>query len=244
MVDLHCHLLPAVDDGARSFDEAAAMCQAAASDGCRALVATPHQRHPRWWNDDLRALSALRDELQQKVGSTPRIHLGGEVRCDAEVLSAVDRLSTDGGILTLAGSRYILLELNGAGIGPDPREIVHEIGVAGLIPVLAHPECIPWLADDIGLLSSLVEGGALLQITGSSVLGDFGRKPQARVKKMLDLDLVHFVASDCHRLDHRPPQQARARQAIVKGWGANVAWRLFEANPGDVIRNRPLRAVA
>ena len=87
MIDLHCHILPEIDDGARSLEQAAEMCRAAAAAGCEALVATPHQRRGEWWNCDRRALDLLRRRLQQAVGPAPRILLGGEIRVDSGLLA-------------------------------------------------------------------------------------------------------------------------------------------------------------
>ncbi len=244
MIDLHTHVLPGVDDGARSFDEAVAMCRAAAADGVEALVATPHQRHPMWWNDDADRLNRLCGELQALVGPSPRIYLGGEIRCDTEILAAVDRLAEGRGLCRLADSRYLLLEFDSQNLGVNPRAIVHELVIAGWTPIIAHPECLPWLAADLDQAEDLVERGALLQITGASVTGAFGRSPRDCAQSLLDLDLVHFVASDCHRLDFRPPDLAACAAVLAQGWGEERAWRVTVANPRAVLENRPLLAVA
>lgn len=244
MIDLHCHILPGVDDGARSLEESVALCRAAERDGCEALVATPHQRHPLWWNEDLSRLESLRRDLARQLNGTPRIFLGGEVRGDSELLSALDRLSVAPTVSTLAGSRYLLLEFDPLGVGPDPEELVHETRVLGLFPIIAHPECTGWLSRDIPLVARLIDAGASIQITGSSLLGDFGRRPQECARELVDRGLVHFVASDCHRVDHRPPQLARAREELSKRWGDAVCHRLLVANPRRVLSDRPLRAAA
>lgn len=253
MVDLHTHLLPGVDDGARDLRESVAMCRLAAEDGCEVMVATPHQRHLNWANDDVARLAELRDEVQAAVGERMRVLLGGEIRVDDEVLAQIDKLPAPAaGVLALAGSRYLLLELDRAravpvaGRGPrravadDPRDLVHELVLAGWRPILAHPEFFPWLLQDGSLLEDLVARGATLQVTAMSITGDFGRTPQDAAHRLIDAGLVHFVASDCHGVAWRPPGLSRARRTIAARWGEEVAARLTRDNPRAVIEDRPL----
>lgn len=239
MIDLHIHCLPGVDDGARDMDEAIAMCRMAADSGCRALIATPHQRNEQWWNSDSNRLRALLDELSEAVGELPRLYLGGEIRIDSAMLDELLR-HPDSGLLPLAGSSYLLIEFNRFGVGPNPKELVHELRLAGWRPIIAHPEFIPELADDPALLGELVALGALLQVTAMSVTGDFGRQPRRRVARMLSDGVVHFVASDAHSVDWRPPGLSRAHQEIARLWGEDTADRLAVENPLAVLEDRPI----
>ena len=243
MIDLHIHLLPGIDDGPGSLDAAVAMCRRAAEDGCTDLVATPHQRHELWWNDDLDRLARLGRELQEAVGRgpglLPRIHLGAEIRVGDGLLEAIDR-GPRGGIQPLAGSRYLLLELSRFVPDPDPAGLVHELGVAGWVPVLAHLEEIRWLADDLETVAHMISLGTRIQVTGASLTGTYGRPRQERALRLLDAGLVHFLASDAHDLDQRPPGLADARREVARRWGESVATLLTETNPRAVIENRPL----
>ena len=243
MIDLHCHILPGVDDGARSFEESVLMCRLAAGDGCEAMVATPHQRRGEWWNADRPQLAALADELQGMVEPGFRVHLGGEIHVDSELLSEVEKLPAGGGILPLAGSRYLLIELDSNGTPREAIHLVHELVVAGWRPVLAHPEFVPWLIADPGLVARLVALGASTQVTAMSVTGDFGRRPQADALALLDSGLVHFVASDCHGIRRRPPGLRRAAYLIAERCGAETARRLTHDNPRAVVEDRPLPTV-
>ena len=243
MIDLHCHILPGVDDGARSLDDAVAMCRMAAAAGCEAMVATPHQRRGAWWNADRETLRTLAGQVQEKVRETVgdgfRVLLGGEGHVDPELLDEVERLP-DGGILTLAGSRYLLIELDVHNTPEQAAHLVHETLVAGWWPVLAHPELIPWLAPEPDVLAHLISLGATAQVTAMSVTGDFGRAPQQDVFRLLDAGLAHFVASDAHDVRRRPPGLQRAHQMIAVRWGEDLARRLTADNPRAVIENRPL----
>jgi len=240
MIDLHCHILPGVDDGARSFAEAVAMCRLAADDGCEAMVATPHQRRGEWWNADRGQLAALADQLQTQVGPGFRVHLGGEIHVDSEVLDEIEKLPAGGGVLPLAGSRYLLIEFAVAGTETEAVDLIHELAVAGWRPIVAHPEFIPWLAPDRELVARLVALGALTQVTAMSVTGDFGRRPQSDTWALLDAGLVHFLASDSHDTRRRPPGLRRAYDLIAGRWGEQTARRLAADNPRAVVENRPL----
>ena len=145
-----------------------------------------------------------------------------------------------GGVRTLAGSRYLLIELDPEGIGPDPVELVHELGLRGFVPVVAHPELIPFLWSEADLIDRVVGAGGLLQVTAMSVTGQFGRIVRDRVWSLLDADLVHFVASDAHRPTWRPPGLSQAHALIAARLGLEVAQRVTVANPMAVIEDRPL----
>lgn len=240
MIDLHSHILPGVDDGAQNLEEAVAMCRLAARDGCEAMVATPHQRRGEWWNADRGRLGALAAELQDAVGPGFQVLLGGEVHVDSGLLSEVKKLPAAGGILPLAGSRYLLIEFGSLGTPAEAIHLVHELSVARWRPVIAHPEFIPWLASDPGLVARLVELGAFTQVTAMSLTGDFGRRPQVDALALLDAGLVHFVASDSHGVRRRPPGLKRAHQAIAERCGGETARRLVADNPRAVIEDRPL----
>lgn len=241
MIDLHIHVLPGVDDGPSESDQAVEMCRIAAAAGCEVLVATPHQRHPSWWNTDVDRLALLLADLQAAIGDGPRLLLGAEIRIDSHLLSALEGLP-DSGILTLAGSRYLLLEADRYGIGPDPLELVYELTLKDWRPILAHPEFVPGLGDDVDRARQLVEAGAMLQVTASSVTGRFGRGPRRTAFRLLDAGLVHFIASDAHGTRFRPPDLGEARALIASRWGDETARRLSSDNPLAVVEDRPLSA--
>lgn len=242
MIDLHVHLLPGVDDGPGSLEAAVRMCHLAAEDGCTTLVATPHQRHDRWWNGEPGELERLRARLQDTLGGEPRVLLGAEIRVGEGLLEALDR-GRAGGVVPLAGSRYLLLEFSRVVPDPDPAGLVHELQVAGWRPILAHVEEIRWLAGDLELVRSLVIRGAALQVTGSNLRGRRGAAIQRRARRLLDEGLVHFLASDGHDPDTRPPGLAPARAAVARHWGEAVAELLTEINPRAVIEDRELPPV-
>lgn len=240
MIDLHTHVLPAIDDGAGDWSESIEMCRMAAADGCEALVATPHQRKS-WVNEQPSRIVDLARELQERVGPAPRIYPGAEIHVDSEVLdelAAPDR----GGLLPLADGPYLLVEFGGAPPGMPPADLVHELVVAGWRPLLAHPEFIPFLAEDLSLLAEMISLGARAQVTAMSLTGEFGAPIQRLVGEMIDRQLVHVVASDAHSPSWRPPGLSGARRLIVRTWGESVARRLTEENPRAVLEAREIPA--
>jgi protein-tyrosine phosphatase len=242
MIDLHCHILPGIDDGPQSLEQAVEMCRLAAAAGCEALVATPHQRKSDWWNCDRALLTALRQQLQEAVGPRPRILGGGEIRVDPRLLGEMLALRDDDvhGPLPLAGSRYLLLEFGAEAGVSEAADLVHELSVAGWRPVLAHPEFIHWMAAEPAAVANLVSLGALAQVTAMSLTGDFGRRAEADASRLIDMGLVHFVASDAHDLKRRPPGMRRAWNVIAARWGEEAARELLAVNPGAVVADQPL----
>jgi protein-tyrosine phosphatase len=241
LIDLHCHLLPGVDDGAADLDEALAMCRLATADGCSTIVATPHLRHELWCNGDRAHLQELCDEIRAHLPDQPIVLLGGEIAVNSQSVEEMFQLP-DGDLLTLADSRYLLLELDFFGLGPDPLDLVYELGVRGWWPVIAHPERVPWLAYDLALARALVDHGALLQLTAKCVTGELGRAVREACDGMLDAGLVAFVASDAHSVEMRTPGLRTAWRRVAERWGPERATELFIANPRAVIENRPLPA--
>ncbi|NWG00180.1 MAG: tyrosine protein phosphatase [Thermoanaerobaculaceae bacterium] len=234
MIDIHVHVLPGVDDGPRTLEEGVAMCRLAAADGVETLVVTPHQRHELWANEEPAALTAACSAVQERLGGAPRLLLGAEIRVDGDLL---DLLAGDGGrsVVPLAGSHYLLLEFPPFPTRLPPSELAQELAIAGWRPIVAHPERIPWLAEDPAALEALVAAGALLQVTGSSVTGGMGRGAAECCEWLLDRQLVHFIGSDGHNLHARPPLLSPAFRAVAAGWGEGTAQRLLCENPARVV---------
>jgi len=239
MIDIHLHVLPGIDDGADDLSTAVAMCRLAADDGCEALVLTPHQRTPTWENTDRAVLDELRRLVESAADGRPRLYPGGEIRVDGGLLDELEGLPGSG-LVPLADSRYLLLEFDRWSAPPDPLGLHHELTVGGWRPIYAHPEFIPFLAEDLELMRHLAGEGALFQITAMSLLGDFDRDTRRLCAEMMDAGLVHFVASDAHGTVYRPPGLAAAYREISHRWGGETAWALTTGNPAAVVADRPL----
>jgi protein-tyrosine phosphatase len=241
MIDIHSHILPGIDDGAPDIEESERICELASNLGCEALIATPHQRHPSWWNAEPIQLELMLKRIQQRVGEGLGLYLGAEIRVSEGFLRDLEAFENSG-LVALANSRYLLLEFERRQISVDPIATVERVRAAGWIPIVAHPELISAFTREPGLARALYEAGALHQITAMSVTGEFGLEPKQKAWTLLETGLAHFVASDCHGHRRRPPGLKNAFRKIKAVLGKDYATRLTLDNPRAVVENRLIDA--
>lgn len=239
MIDLHFHCLPGIDDGPESWDDAVALCRKAAEEGTTTIVATPHVLRDGWLNEDPRERDELILKLNTLLGGRPAILPGCEFFYTYDAPELWEQ-GADGPLTGLNRSAYLLLEFPGTLVPRDAENVIHELVVLGVTPVIAHPERNLEFARDPELLEQFVSKGAICQITASSLTGEFGRPPLAATLEFFQRGLVHLVASDAHNLVRRPPRLAAARERAKKEWGEEAEAGLFEANPAAVIEGLEL----
>lgn len=239
MIDLHFHCLPGIDDGPRDWDESVALCQAAAAEGTRTIVATPHVLRDGWLNED----PAVRDQLVMKLntllGGTPAVLAGCEFAFSSDAVELLER-GTSGPLTMLNRGRYLLVEFLPGTLPPSTDAVLHELALLDVTPVVAHPERNRRFAHDPTLLARIVARGAVVQITAGSLLGDFGDGPFEACQEFFRRGLIHLVASDAHSVGRRPPRLEAARRRVRDDWGEDAERGLFEANPRAVIASKPL----
>ena len=242
LVDIHCHPLPDLDDGASSWDEALLMAQLAANDGITCLVATPHQlgAFGQIHGDMIRNRTAQLQQRLDRQGVTLRILPGAEIRIEPDLALRIAR----GELLSLADRRrHVLLELPHDVYFPIERVLV-ELKAAGLTGILAHPERNQAIRSKPEILAALVRGGCLLQVTGGSLLGTFGPDVQQFASRLIQQGLVHFVSTDAHGSRARRPLLARAFQAVANLANEAMAVDLLSRNPGCVAEGRDVASAA
>lgn len=235
MLDLHCHMLPGIDDGAVDLDMALRMATMAAGDGVRTIACTPHI-YPGLYDNTAAgirvAIGALQGELDQR--SIPlRLVEGADVHLAPELPARL----REGRVPTLAGSRYLLLEPPHHVAPPRLEESAFQLMLAGYVPVITHPERLSWIEDHYALFAVLVRGGSWMQVTAGSLTGRFGRRPRYWAERMLDEGLVHILATDAHDPEHRPPLLAEGREAAAARLGAEEARHLVETRPAGIVAN-------
>ncbi len=211
MIDTHCHILPGVDDGAADDRAALAMARVAAADGIRCIVVTPHMREGDFNNERGDVLARL-ERLRETVGDAG---IDLELRPGAEVHLApglVEGIRSERLLTYNDRRRHLLLECPYRTRPVRLEEVIFELKVAGVTPVLAHPERIRYFQEDLSRYEEAVRLGALGQMTTSSLLGDFGGAIAALAERMVRRRLVHLLASDSHDDDYRPPRLAAARR--------------------------------
>ncbi|MEN6458614.1 MAG: CpsB/CapC family capsule biosynthesis tyrosine phosphatase [Thermoguttaceae bacterium] len=238
-VDIHCHLLPELDDGAASLDEALAMAEMAVGDGTGTIVATPHQlgNHA---DNSASAILAATERLQSTIdrrGLRLRVLSGADVRIEPDLVGKIRR----GEVMTLANHRrHVLLEL--------PHEVyfpldglLAELNAAGLVGILSHPERNVALMKQPGTLRPLVERGCLMQVTAGSLTGLFGSRVEQFAVWLVEQGLVHFVASDAHGTRNRTPGLSEAFGRVAKLAGQETALDCFCRHPSRVAAGQDVR---
>jgi protein-tyrosine phosphatase len=230
VIDLHSHILPGLDDGSRTVEDARELARRAAADGVTAIAATPHVRadYPTRPEEMERGVLALRDDFVEQRIPVEVLH-GGEL--DLEMLGSLDEDALRR--FSLARSeRYLLLEFPYSGWPFGLEETVHLLTLNGFVSVLAHPERNREVQSSPGRLSEAVRLGALVQLTAASVEGRIGRRSQKTATRLLDAGLAHVLASDAHTPEIREAGLARAVEAV--GDDALATYLTVEA-PGAIV---------
>jgi protein-tyrosine phosphatase len=238
MVDVHHHLLFGLDDGSPDLETSVAMARAAVADGITHVVATPHASSRYSFDPELVAerMTTLREELAAQaveltVGQGCDFHLSYD-----NVQDAFQHPRK----YTINAHEYLLIELHDYAVSPNLGETLYELRMAGMTPILTHPERNPMLQRDPDRMMDWMRNGLLVQVTASSVLGEMGRAAERMAHKLLEDRWVHFLATDAHNVTHRPPQMAAARDWVAKRHGAAYAERITQENPLAVFEGRPL----
>lgn len=239
MIDLHCHYLPGVDDGAPDLETGIALVRAAAENGIREAVLTPHILAGRWDNSRS-GLEPRFDAFRQAVGEADidiELHLGAEVHLLPESLALFEA-----GELPALGSwdgrRVILLEFPDACIPVGAIKAVEFLLQRGAVPMIAHPERNKEVMRSMAKIEPFVQAGCLLQLTAASVCGWFGKPAHQAALALLDAGWATVVATDAHSLRHRPPVLAEARHTLRTRYGLEAAEMLTQLNPAAIVAGR------
>jgi protein-tyrosine phosphatase len=235
MVDLHCHILPGLDDGPESMDESIAMAESAIADGITHVVATPHANSR--FAFDFAQVRKLRDELQKLIGGRLALATGCDFHMDPENLAA---LKEDAPRFCLNQRDYLLVEFNEISIPPAMNQTLHELQLAGLRPVITHPERNAILRTKPERLAKWVRLGCCAQVTGGSLTGAFGTGAQDDALFWIGMGLIHFVSSDAHNTRNRPLKLQPAYDVVREKFGKEKARALFVENPLAAFEGRSL----
>jgi protein-tyrosine phosphatase len=237
MIDLHCHILPAIDDGSPDMETTMKMLEIAAQDGINHIVASPHFRHGEKpsFQDILINLKTVQDEAVRQ-GSQVKLYSGADVRLTYELFEALSREDMP----SINNSRYFLLELPDL-IPPHLDDFIFESKIKGYIPIITHPERNYSLLSAFEKTDGLRESGALFQLTAMSITGDFGKQIRKFSLHLLKKGYVDFVASDAHSTDRRIPVLSRAYREVTDILNADEAKKIFIDNPTAVLENRELQ---
>ena len=236
MIDLHCHILPGIDDGAQTLEQSLAMARCAVADGITHIVATPHIHAGRYENR-ASGIEAVRTELAtalEREGIELELGAAGEVRIGAEVM----QLMAEQHIPFLGqwnGMNVVLLELPHSHIPPGSINLVRWFKSRGVLPMIAHPERNKAVMEDISKIFPFIEEGCLMQLTAMSVAGHFGLGAHERALEFLERRWATVIATDAHNLEHRPPRLREAFEAAASLIGEPAAEQLVKGNPAKLL---------
>ncbi|MDA2918207.1 hypothetical protein MYX76_01710 [Desulfobacterota bacterium AH_259_B03_O07] len=204
MIDIHCHLLPNIDDGPSSWEESIELAQMLSEEGVKIAITTPHWIKGSGWEPNSENVKDMVDELNLKIKEESislTVLPGMEVGITENILELVNQ----GRILTLNGGSYLLLETPFISIPLGIEEVIFRLKESGIVPIFAHPERCREIQSNPKRLKDISENGALIQITTSSLLGYFGHEAMECANFLANENLVNIIASDAHSATNRPP---------------------------------------
>ena len=237
MIDLHCHLLPGIDDGPTTLDVSLAMARCAVDDGITFTACTPHI-YPGLYENNRAGIEAAVDALRAalaEAGIPLQLGTGADTHLAPDLVGGI----RTGRVPTINGSRYLLLEPPHHVAPPRFDESVFNLMAAGVVPVITHPERLSWIETHYSVFTDLVKQGAWMQLTAGSLTGRFGRRPKYWAERMLDEGLVHIIATDSHHIDKRPPLLAEGREAAAARVGAEEAMHMVLTRPQGILDDLP-----
>ncbi|HVI57609.1 MAG TPA: CpsB/CapC family capsule biosynthesis tyrosine phosphatase [Luteimonas sp.] len=233
MFDLHCHLLPGIDDGAVDLEMALEMARIAAGDGIRTIACTPHIYPGKYENtaQGIRtAIAALQAELDERG-----IDLRLEEGADVHLAPGLARGIKSGRIPTIAGSHYLLLEPPHHVAPPRFEEAMFELMTLGITPVITHPERLAWVDSNYEMLVRMAARGAWMQVTAGALTGRFGKRVQYWGEKFVAEGHCHVLATDAHDPRQRPPLLAEAHEVAARLVGKDAAGHMVVTRPRGVV---------
>ena len=235
MIDIHCHILPGLDDGAESMETACAMAEMAIADGITHVIATPHASPTFAFDAEL--TRQRHDQLQEVFEGRLALATGCDFHLSFENLQDIHR---DAARYTLNQRNYLLVEFADFSIPPSMDQVLHELHLAGLYPVITHPERNPLVRAQPERLFKWLQQGCYTQVTAQSLLGKFGKAAQEVAEYWLEGGAVHFVASDAHNTTTRPLKLKETFELLAKRNGEHVARALLVDNPRAAFEGRTL----
>ena len=235
MVDIHCHILPGIDDGPQSWELTAEMCRIAARDGVTHIVATPHCNHEFAYDRD--RCTEMLGELSDSAEGKLTFSLGCDFHFSYDNIQ--DALAHPRRY-TIGESQYLLVEFSDFGIPPEVKQNLLSISSSGMVPIITHPERNRPLLNKPEMVLEFVEQGCLVQVTANSFTGYWGSRSQKMAEWLLKRQAIHVIASDAHDPARRPPVLSEARKVATELAGAEGADALLVQNPAAIVDGESL----
>lgn len=240
MIDIHSHIIFDVDDGPKTLEDSRRLLEESYRQGVRTIISTSHRRKGMFETPEEKIAANFKQvqDLAKQVADDLTVLYGAEIYYTSDILKKLE----EGTFPSLGGTKYVLIEFSMNTPYKDIHSALGNVIRLGMIPVVAHIERYHCLENDEDKVSELINMGCYMQVNSSNVLkpklfGDRYKFMKKRVQFFLERDLVHFVASDMHNLDDRPPYMQKAYQIVAKKYGAARAEELFKTNQEILLNN-------
>lgn len=236
IVDMHCHILPEIDDGAKNEGEAYQMLRMAYDEGIRVIVATPHHHERRGMctpGQYKRALSKVR-KMAKDIDEKFYVMPGMEIYFSQDVLNKLEHKK----VQTMGVSDYVLIEFSPNDEFRYIQQALQQVQMKGFHPIIAHIERYECFHDHVDDVEYLIEMGAYVQVNAGSIVGTSGRTTKRFVKELLERQLVHFVGTDAHSSGSRSPMIKKSADFVEKRFGEEYAREIFRTNGLKVLKNK------
>jgi protein-tyrosine phosphatase len=235
MVDIHCHILPGIDDGSDGWHTTTQMCRMAMRDGITHIVATPHcDGHYEYDRAHFTDMLATLSEVSEG-------RLTFSIGCDFHMSPGnIESAMNDPRPFAIGDTQYMMVEFDHHGIPQNARHLLLALLSRGMVPIITHPERNAYLMKDLDTVVKFIEMGCLSQVTANAFTGFWGPKSKKAAEKLLHQNAIHIVATDAHDLQLRPPILSEARRRIATLVGAEIAEALVTHNPGAVAAGQSL----
>lgn len=240
MIDIHSHIIFDVDDGPKTLEDSRRLLEESYRQGVRTIISTSHRRKGMFETPEEKIAANFKQvqELAKQVADDLTVLYGAEIYYTSDILKKLE----EGTFPSLGGTKYVLIEFSMNTPYKDIHSALGNVIRLGMTPVVAHIERYHCLENDEDKVSELINMGCYMQVNSSNVLkpklfGDRYKFMKKRVQFFLERDLVHFVASDMHNLDDRPPYMQKAYQIVAKKYGAERAEELFKTNQEILLSN-------
>jgi len=233
MVDIHCHILPGIDDGSETWETTAQMCRVAARDGITHIVATPHCNGS--YEYDRAHFTNMLATLSEVAGERLTFTIGCDFHLSPRNLEAA---MNDPRPFAIGDTKYLMIEFDHQSIPGNASEMLMALVARGMVPIITHPERNAFLMKNLGTVQEFIKIGCLSQVTANAFTGFWGPHSKKTAEKLLQKRAIHIVATDAHDLHLRPPILSEARKRVGSLAGAAIAEKLFVQNPAAVVAGR------
>ena len=238
MIDIHCHIVPNIDDGAKNLEDALQMAKIAYSEGIRKIINTSHY-HPSFeYKKGEELLKSVKkfNYILKENNIDIEVFIGNELYYSEDIINIIEQKE----FYTLNNSKYLLIEFPPIRFPKNLVDIIYEIKIRGYIPVLAHVERYKEVQENINLIYECINEGALIQVNASSIMGKNRKDAEITSKILLVNNMVHFIATDAHSSERRRPLIKEAYNYVVDKYGDKFAENLFVENQNKVIKDEDI----